>query len=520
MSIIFTANNFNDIKVINSLINHIIGTIEPNIINTIERSLNYYNNVIKEMLFNDMEININNELETEPKLPNKIIDKLKDIIKIKNLKKFNEFNNNYIDDIIIIINMIKLDLELLRSKLILLKYDINEKIKINNNLIYNYLHKIIGKINKKINKLKGQGFNIDYLIKSHNNKKISYIKESTILGQYYCETEFDYYKKNKDKKECKIIILHKTRKYNCFTTISSIESIINDNLKNLFLRVVKEKNDYKLKICLKCPGNKLDHNENKHNCDTILFLDDIFNKIKSYNDIIVNINNKLKNIIPILFKNQYGFDGIIYCPNETCVESLCLINNNILQKIHQRKINTTYISNFFKCQNCDSLVCSNCHKIHTNQQCVFDNEDKIENPNKFKYCPNKYCRIITEKVDMCNHLICKLCNIHWCWGCCDILDPLDPYNHKCSLINNENDNNNLNNENDNNENDNINNENINNNLNNNNENDNNENDNENENENNENDNINNENENINNNLNNYNYYLNYEEKEREEKENR
>ncbi len=114
--------------------------------------------------------------------------------------------------------------------------------------------------------------------------------------------------------------------------------------------------------------------------------------------------NFRKNCIYVYNKNNYPDKNIINCPN--CLCKICTICNEMidLNKEHNK--------------NCRKKLFSKLNKE--------DRKWLIENS---KNCP--ICNTPYEKTNGCNHMTCIICNpqIHFCYICGTILNPIDPYIH-------------------------------------------------------------------------------------------
>ena len=89
----------------------------------------------------------------------------------------------------------------------------------------------------------------------------------------------------------------------------------------------------------------------------------------------------------------------------------------------------TTVDYIWKCgfENCQTEWCSQCTAQHENKTCIefkllISTDLKTYTSLKYnieqginKCCPN--CKQIIEKQSGCNHMICKLCNTHFCWIC-------------------------------------------------------------------------------------------------------
>jgi len=68
-----------------------------------------------------------------------------------------------------------------------------------------------------------------------------------------------------------------------------------------------------------------------------------------------------------------------------------------------------------KCWSCKMNLCSKCLKaIHPEIGC--DLNFAGYDSNKIKKCPG--CSNLIEKNEGCNHMVCAICKIHFCWKCC------------------------------------------------------------------------------------------------------
>ena len=477
----------------NKIINHLRTNIEPILINDIKRSIENHKVTVR-MLLSDIDIDISNELNGDFKMPNKYINIIKDIQNNKDNKRLQRYMLE-INELLSFVNDLIKKINVICVEIIRLIITMNERKTINDNII-NKIKKLLGYINKSIDKLKKKDFNINFAIKTNNNNKTFLNNYSTILFKYDFDNSINKYKfyKKPTKLELEekynddmIIQLHNnTRKYNCFTTLSSLEIILDEIIKNndIYIKTEQERDDGIIKLSTKllCQGMKCKHiniyvcnicnnnlSSDKYNyCETCnkeidINTDELISKSKKCNipidlntlldripnDYKIIVNNKLKHVIKELFKLQYGFDGYIQCPNDNCKDYFGFVSNEVIDEIYNKTLDTRVIRKYYKCNNCNSNICSQCNKIHIDSLCIFDNEEPLEDPHTFKRCPNKLCRIITEKIADCNHITCTNCHIHWCWGCGDYLNPLHPYNHTCNGFggNNQiNDNNQVNNQ--------------------------------------------------------------------------
>ena len=114
--------------------------------------------------------------------------------------------------------------------------------------------------------------------------------------------------------------------------------------------------------------------------------------------------NFRKNCLYVYNKNNYPGKTNINCPN--CLCKICLLCNEIidLNKEHNK--------------NCKKKLFSKLNKE--------DRKWLIENS---KNCP--ICNTPYEKTNGCNHMTCIICDpqIHFCYICGTILNPIDPYIH-------------------------------------------------------------------------------------------
>ena len=75
----------------------------------------------------------------------------------------------------------------------------------------------------------------------------------------------------------------------------------------------------------------------------------------------------------------------------------------------------------YKCSGCDSTICVYCHEFHsqTSEPCLSSKvKEIIIDPIgsvDIRYCPN--CDEPCMKDDRCDHVVCGLCHLEFCYFC-------------------------------------------------------------------------------------------------------
>jgi hypothetical protein len=80
---------------------------------------------------------------------------------------------------------------------------------------------------------------------------------------------------------------------------------------------------------------------------------------------------------------------------------------------------------YFVCskENCGAVFCGGYESCLENLDSETIDKSKLLciahkiSDNVIKPCANPNCRLITDKINGCDHIICPGCNYHWCWHC-------------------------------------------------------------------------------------------------------
>ena len=134
------------------------------------------------------------------------------------------------------------------------------------------------------------------------------------------------------------------------------------------------------------------------------------------------IGGELYSAYERIFVNSFVDDNknVTWCPNPKACGAALLKKKDTISA---------------KCQSCSFVSCLKCSlESHEPASCddaaqwfqtlrKKDEEEKSgdgdDSSRRVKPCPNPECKIPTEKINGCMHLICSRCHCSWCWMCGD-----------------------------------------------------------------------------------------------------
>jgi len=121
-----------------------------------------------------------------------------------------------------------------------------------------------------------------------------------------------------------------------------------------------------------------------------------------------------------------------FCDIET-LKRLCTLSYNVYLSSKRNEYQNCFTPNCenifmirdyyddFKCDVCKKHYCVSCKRPYHRGYNCFQVEDidiiSVMKKLGYKHCPNPECRVVTEKIIGCDHILCTLCKIHFCWTC-------------------------------------------------------------------------------------------------------
>ena len=274
-------------------------------------------------------------------------------------------------------------------------------------------------INKVINNIKSYNHDLNFILepntRSPDSTKCSH-KDHLCAAKPVFGLSQEEYKDLITDEDDKIIIIHKSRRYNCSVSLNSFDMFIKKCMQGkIYPKIVTPK---LVELYAICPCAKI----NDIPCTKRINIDDILRKNNKYDENKLQLIEKKKDLI----KKYYGIDIYIRCPKPDCPNGDGFTIETLLKDILEGK-NSSEISPLHKCTLCDTIWCSKCDKIHPGRICPEPDDEELD-PN-IKRCPK--CKTLTSRDGGCFHINCSKCNVHWCWECNHFTNQSDAYSHTC-----------------------------------------------------------------------------------------
>jgi len=236
----------------------------------------------------------------------------------------------------------------------------------------------------------------------------------------------------------------------CILTLDNLKAMIssafNDPMQWKVSTIPSEQN-YKFiksQLQLKCQMIKTDHCplEDRGKCGSMIPLKKILSFFpletkKEYS------KEKITELYIQVISNQYP-DKLKYCKKPTCLHATKPFFSALIadaeDKIYCESCKNDHYVHLHKIvcpdPDCNTTYCEMCQMspYHDLNVCQgpkpvnISEEDYKILLGTTRPCPG--CKIRGEKLDGCDHMICK-CNTHWCWRCLQKLDTKNPYKHNC-----------------------------------------------------------------------------------------